>query len=326
MTQLSESDKIRQLAEDYAYSPFMMEQIMINFPDDYMGVIRAFNKPDVDTIRVNTLKSNPQEVKTLLEAKGFHLRPTKWVDYAFHVDSSDAQYRLGATHEYLKGKYYIQSLASMIPVHFLFPQPGDNILDMCAAPGSKTTQIAQIMEQKGTLVAVDAKPSRLRALTSNVKRCGIKNCIIFPFDSTQLNSNNLASFVPNKILLDAPCSGSGIIRGDPNLKKVKNDKDIKRLSQIQKRLLKTGLDLLPSGGYLMYSTCSFHYQENEQVVSETISQRKDIDIIEPFEDIGMPGHEHIGDMEFGYDLIKSRRLYPNLHDTDAFFLCLMKKK
>ena len=326
MTSLSDSDRIRQLAEDYAYSPFMMEQLMINYPDDYMGIIRAFAKPDISTIRVNTLKTTPKELRSMLEKKGFNLRPTKWIDYAFHVDSSDAYYKLGATHEYLKGHYYNQSLASMIPVHLLLPQPGDQILDMCAAPGSKTTQIGQILEQNGTIVAVDAKPSRIRSLTSNIKRCGIKNCVIFPFDSTQLNVNNLASFKPNKILLDAPCSGSGIIRGEPNLKKVKNDKEIKRLSQIQKRLLKSGLDLLPSGGFLMYSTCSFHYQENEQVVSEVISLRNDVEIVEPYEDIGIPGHEHIGSMEFGYDLIKSRRLYPNLHDTDAFFMCLMKKK
>ena len=326
MTTTSYSDKILQLADDYAYSPFMMEQLIINFPDDYMGVVRAFAKPDISTIRVNTLKTTPSALQTMLEKKGFNLRPTKWIDYAFHVDSSNSHFKLGATHEYLKGHYYNQSLASMIPVHFLFPQPGDNILDMCAAPGSKTTQIGQILNQQGTIVAVDAKPSRLRALTSNIKRCGIKNCIIFPYDSTQLKSNSLALFKPNKILLDAPCSGSGIIRGDPSLKKVKNDKEIKRLSQIQKRLLATGLDLLPPGGFLLYSTCSFLYQENEQVVAETINQRKDVEIIEPFEDIGMPGHEHIGNMEFGYDLIKSRRLYPNLHDTDAFFMCLMQKK
>ncbi len=294
-------------------------------PETWILWINAFNKPSIKTIRVNTLKISPEELKEQLEKKDFKLRPTKWFDNAFHIDSTDSKLKLGATHEYLKGFYYIQSLASMVPAHLLYPQPGDRVIDMCASPGSKTTQIGQMMKQQGIIIAIDAKITRIKSLTSNIKRCGIKNAIVFPHDSTQLKMEQIGPYKPNKILLDAPCSGSGIIREDPTIKRVKNDNDIKRLAQIQKKLLSKGLEFLQPEGYLMYSTCSFHYQENEQVIAETLQKFDNIEIVEPFEDIGLPGFDHVGEMDFGYDLIKSRRLFPNIHDTDAFFFCLMKK-
>ncbi|MCK5346686.1 MAG: RsmB/NOP family class I SAM-dependent RNA methyltransferase, partial [Candidatus Heimdallarchaeota archaeon] len=269
----------------------------------------------------------PKRLRDLLTPKGFKLSPTEWVDYGFDVDTSESRLSLGATHEYLKGYYYLQSLGSMVPVQMLYPEPEDRVVDMCAAPGSKTTQIGQFMKQQGTLVAVDVKPSRMKALTSNIRRCGITNAITFPADATQLKEPFKSIFKPNKILLDAPCSGSGIIRVDPTLKRMKNDANIKRLTRIQKHLLKTGLELLEPGGLLLYSTCSFFYQENEQVVAETMQlpTMNNIEIVEPAEDIGLPGFDHVGNLEFGYELLKTRRLFPNIHDTDAFFYCLLRK-
>ena len=237
----------------------------------------------------------------------------------------ESDLQIGATHEYLEGHYYLQSLASMIPPQMLYPGKKDHVLDMCAAPGSKTTQMGQLMQQGGIIVATDVKESRLKSLNSNIRRCGLYNCLTFAHDARKLKSK-LGSFLPTKILLDAPCSGSGIIRIDPSPKRTKDDSDIKRLSSMQKDLLKAGLDILPPGGRLMYSTCSFHYQENEQVIAETVLSRQDVEVIEPEENIGLPGLERIGNLEFGYELLKTRRLFPNLHDTDAFFMCLIEKK
>ena len=260
-----------------------------------------------------------------MEKKGFHVRQARF-EYAFHVDTSGSRFGLGNTHEYLQGFYYIQSLASMIPVHLLYPEPGDNILDMCAAPGSKTTQIGQYLNQKGLILAVDNKQSRIKSLSSNVKRMGINNCIIFPYDSSRLKPFLKNIFLPDKILLDAPCTGSGIIRVDPSLKKVKNDLNINRMVRIQKKLLKTAIDLLKTGGLLMYSTCSFHYQENEGVIVDALKNNKNIEIIEPNEDFGHPGLVNIDGKKFGIELLKTRRIYPNRDDMDAFFYCLIRKK
>ena len=325
MTDTKYSEKILELAERYNYSPFMIKQIMINYPDEHLVVINAFNRQPRETIRVNTLKTTPEKLKVLLGKKGFRLKPTQF-DYAFHVDSSQTRIGLGNTHEYLQGFYYIQSLASMVPVHLLYPEPGDNILDMCAAPGSKTTQIGQFLNQEGIIIAVDNKESRIKSLSSNVKRMGINNCIIFPYDSSQLRPFLKSTFIPDKILLDAPCTGSGIIRVDPTLKKAKNDLNINRMVRIQKKLLKTAIEILKPGGLLMYSTCSFHYQENEGVIADALKNNRNIEIIEPNEDFGHPGFDNIDNKIFGIELLKTRRVYPNRDDLDAFFYCLLKKK
>ena len=151
------------------------------------------------------------------------------------------------------------------------------------------------------------------------------NAIIFPHDASQLKKYLSPIFKPNKILLDAPCSSSGIIRNDPTQKRVKDDSTIKELSRIQNDLLRTGLELLDTGGFLMYSTCSFHYQENEQVVAEVLKRFKDVEIVPPYEDIGLPAFNKIGRYEFGDEMLNARRLDPHEHDTDAFFMCLLKK-
>ncbi|TFH29935.1 MAG: RsmB/NOP family class I SAM-dependent RNA methyltransferase [Promethearchaeota archaeon] len=305
----------------------MIEQIMINFPNDYIAAIKSFGLPPRETIRVNTLKITPEDLKVRLEKKGFQLSLTPWLDYAFHVDSTNARHSLGATHEYLKGLYYIQSLGSMIPAHLLYPRPGDQVIDMCAAPGSKTSQMAlQYMENQGNLLAIDIKESRIQSLISNLHRMNVTNTIAIPYDASRVFTQHLGKFQPNKILLDAPCSGSGIIRLDPSVKRTKNDNQIIRLQQKQKELLKAGLKLLQPGGTLVYSTCSFFYQENEMVVAEVLGDMENVEIIEPQEDIGLPGFSSIGDLDFGYDLVKTRRLTPHLHDTDAFFLCILHKK
>lgn len=325
MTENPTVNKIKELAGAYGYSPFVIQQILVNFPSNYESVIRAFDKPAIETIRVNTLKSTPENVKKALEKKGFRVTPAKWIPYALNVEQHDSRVQIGATHETILGQYYMQSIASMIPVHLLYPQPGDSVLDMCAAPGSKTTQIGQLMNQQGTIVAIDNKKARIKSLSANIRRCGVYNAIIFPFDASHVKKALSTSFKPNKILLDAPCSSSGIIRNDPTQKRAKDDSMIRELSRIQKDLLRTGLELLDSGGFLMYSTCSFHYQENELVVSEVLKKFKDVEIMPPYEDIGLPAFNKIGKFEFGDEMLNARRLDPHEHDTDAFFMCLLKK-
>ncbi len=320
-------EEIEQIAEDYQYSDFMVRELMINYPDDYLEVIRAFEKPSLEMIRTNTLKIQPQALKKRLENKGFRLKKAQWIDYAYIVDTRNSKLSLGATHEYLMGYYYIQDLASMIPVYFLSPRPGDKVIDMCAAPGGKTTHIGQYLKQKGTIIAIDRKESRLKSLISNINRCGILNSMVFPYDGKDLNKIPKFRHWANKILLDAPCTGSGIIRKDKSRKMSRNLKDVKEMAKIQKSLLKTGLEILKPGGLLLYSTCSFHYRENEQVVAEVSASRDDVNIIEPFKvDIGLPGLIKAENREFGYDMLKTRRMYPNVHDTDAFFYCLLEKK
>jgi NOL1/NOP2/sun family putative RNA methylase len=320
--------EIEQLAEMYQYSPFMIREIMVNFPGEYRDLLNAFERPVAPTIRVNTLKATPQQVEKALFKKGFKLNPISWFDYAYEVTSSDNNLQLGATHEYLFGWYYLQNIASMVPVHVLFPEPGDIVLDMCAAPGSKTTQIAQYMKNKGVLIATELKHTRLRTLMSNLRRCGVQNAITFPYDAVDVKKFTSMGVRPNKILLDAPCTGSGIIRTDPTRKRSRSVNDLKTMSELQKTMLKAGLELLAPGGLLVYSTCSFHYQENEAVVADALKKVKGIQLIAPTLDLGLHGFSSIDGHEFGIEMLNCRRLsplHPNEYSPDAFFYCVFQK-
>lgn len=320
------NEEIKRLADLHGYSNLMMAELIKNYPDDYVEVIKAFEKPLIKAIRVNTLKVTPETVKTALEQKEFKLAPNEWLNYAFNIFSEEAKFDLGATHEYLHGWYYLQTIASMIPVHILFPEPNDTVLDMCAAPGSKTTQIAQYMQNEGIIIAIDDKKNRILSLNANLKRCGVYNCVTFPYNAKNVKKLATAGIKPNKILLDAPCTGAGIIRQDPTRKTSRDLSDIKYMASLQKELLTAGLELLAPQGWLLYSTCSFHYQENEMVISEVLPKFKDVEIVSPAENIGLPGLIKVGNIEFGDQMLKARRLAPNIHDTDAFFYCLLKKQ
>ena len=197
----------------------------------------ANDKPLKPYIRVNTLKIKPEILKERLEKKGFRLKPSKWFSYSFEVH--EAPFNLGATHEFLLGYYYLQNLASMLPASVLNPQKHDIVIDMCAAPGSKATHLAQLMNNSGNLILIDFNHRRIPALAINLRRLGIVNSIVINLNSAELSTLKIQA---DKILLDAPCTGEGLIRQDPKRKKSKKLKDIEKMAQIQKSLLRSGLN------------------------------------------------------------------------------------
>ncbi|CAB3288142.1 tRNA (cytosine(48)-C(5))-methyltransferase [Methanocaldococcus lauensis] len=224
-------------------------------------------------IRVNTLKINPKILKKRLEEKNVILEET-FLHYAFKVIKSP--FSIGCTPEYLFGYYIPQSISSMIPPIVLNPEKNSFVLDMCAAPGGKTTHLAQLMENSGTIVAVDISKSRIKALKSNINRMGILDTIIINKDmrifKDYLLKNNILF---DKILLDAPCTGN--IVKDKNRKVSKED--IKYCSLRQKELLNIGIDLLKEGGILVYSTCSAEEEENEEVIRYILNKRDDVELL-----------------------------------------------
>jgi NOL1/NOP2/sun family putative RNA methylase len=230
---------------------------------------------------------------------------------------------LGSTHEYLMGKYYIQSISSMLPAIYLNPKEDDIVIDMCAAPGGKTTQLAQLMNNKGKIIAIESSNVRIKSLIYNLRRCGVRNTTVLNMDATKINGLEIH---PKKILLDAPCSGEGIIREDPSRKKSKSPDDIKRYMGIQMELLMAAVKSIIPGGYVMYSTCSIAPEENEFIIQNLLESYKKVDI-EPINDNwGYPGFTKVFDVELSEDLVKARRYYPHIHNTDGFFICLLKKK
>ena len=281
----------------------------------------ANEKPLTPSIRVNTLKIDQETLKVRLKSKGFELEQIRNVPYGFYILKSATN--LGSSHEYLQGYYYLQNFASMLPAIALNPQPSDTILDMCAAPGSKATQLAQIMINKGVLYLIDRNAKRIPALRANIDRMGVINSIILNYDSKNLSSLKIEA---NKILLDAPCTGEGLIRQDPNRKKSRSLKDINKMSKIQFKLLKSGLSTLKHGGSLVYSTCSIAPEENEVVVNKALEDNEDFEIIKMPYQFGVDGLPDYNGITFIKEMHYAQRLYPHLHDTIGFFMCLIKKK
>lgn len=288
--------------------------------DETIKLLKANEYPLTPSIRVNTIKISPLDLRKKLEKKGFELEPIEWVTYGFKVTKNP--YNLGASHEFLQGYYYLQNIASMLPAIILNPKSSDIVIDMCAAPGSKATHLAQLMNNEGLLILIDKNKSRIPALEVNLRRLGIKNSIIYNADAIGLPELKIKA---DKILLDAPCTGEGLIRQDKSRKKSKTMKDIEKLSLIQKKLLSAGLRALKPKGELLYSTCSIAPEENELVINEVLENESGFIISEINESYGKKGLTVVYGKELNDQLKYSQRLYPHIQDTNGFYLCLIRK-
>jgi len=288
--------------------------------DETLKLLEANERPLIPSIRVNTLKISILELKKRLVKKGNELKPIEWIPYGFNIVKESSN--LGSSHEFLQGYYYLQNIASMLSAIILDPKPNDVVIDMCAAPGSKSTHLAQLMKNEGMLILIEKNLNRIPALEVNLRRMGIINSIVLNMDATNLSNINVKG---DKILLDAPCTGEGLIRQDSSRKKSKRMKDIEKMSSIQKRLLTTGLKALNSGGVLLYCTCSIAPEENELVVHEILNKFNNFKIVEISKNYGVKGLTKVFGLNLSKDLMFSQRLYPHLHDTIGFYFCLIKK-
>ncbi len=288
--------------------------------DETIELLEANELPLTPSIRVNTLKIKVNDLIKRLEIKGFELEPIKWVPYGFKILKET--YNLGSLHEFLQGYYYLQNIASMLPAIILDPKPNEIVIDMCAAPGSKATQLAQIMNNKGTLILIERNQNRIPSLELNLRRMGIVNSIVLNYDSVNLEKLRIKA---DKILLDAPCTGEGLIRQDASRKKSKSLNDIKKMASIQKKLLMTGLKILRPKGTLIYSTCSIAPEENEFVIDEVLKNTSKFAIDKNLTQYGISGFNEVYGKSLINELMFSQRLYPHIHDTIGFFLCLIRR-
>src|SRR3989344_125211 len=225
--------------------------------DSFITICNTFLRR---SIRVNTLKISVEELKNRLE-KDWALTQIPWCSEGFWIKHKREERRdIGNLLEHTLGYFYVQEAASMIPPVVLSPSLHSTVLDMAAAPGSKTTQLAAIMKNTGILVANDNDYSRLNALSINLERCGVSNAII-----TLMQGKNFdVKF--DYILLDAPCSGSGTIRKSAKTVRIWNINMIKKLANNQKQLIETAFNCLKENGTLVYSTCSLEPEEDEGVI------------------------------------------------------------
>jgi len=304
------------LAARYGYPTWMVERFM-EFAPDPAGMLAELERPPRHYLRVNTLCTTEEALRAVLEARGFRLAPT-WLPGGLEV--THEPHSIGATSEYLRGHYYLQDLASQVPAAALAPAPGEIIVDCCAAPGGKTTQLAALMGNLGLLVALEAQAHRLASLTANLQRLGVADCAVVHADARRIGEFGLR---PDAILLDAPCTGEGVIGRDPTRKTSRGPGDIAECSATQRELLDAALTALAPGGRLAYSTCSFAPEENEAVVDAALKAH-DVNLMELR--WGEPGLTGFRGQEYNAQLKKARRFYPHLHGTQGFFVALFAKE
>ncbi len=308
-----------QLASQYGYRQYMIERYLALFGSKTEQFLKGNELVIPSTIRMNTLASSPTEVVSRLQTKGVQLDPIDSLPYAFRVRQSTVP--LGATTEYLLGYYLLQSLASIWAVNTLNPQANQLVVDMCAAPGGKTTLIAQFMENKGSVLATDISRERIRSLRSNLSRMRVDNTLAIRMDATQLPKFGIQA---DAVLLDAPCTGEGLIPLDPERKHSRTAEDIMTLAKVQQRLILTAIQLLREGGVLVYATCSFAPEENEEIIDYAL-QRCSIQIVDTGLPIGEPGFTAPFEKELDKSLYLARRFYPYKHQMEGFFICKMVK-
>ncbi len=274
-------------------------------------------KPLRCSFRVNTLKARVEDVVESLSDR-FELEPVPWCEEGFFVNAES----VGGTIEHMIGLIFSQEASAMIPAIALEVKPGMLVLDMCASPGGKTTQIAQYMQNEGCIIANDVKYDRLNILISNLQRCGVTIARV-----TMKDGRFFKRFADrfDRVLIDAPCSNVGMIRKNFKYLKLWSLREVESLSRLQKELVMSGYMALKPGGILIYATCTLDPIENEEVVDHLLANT-DAEILEI--DLPVRRHKPITKFEgkdYSREVLKCLRIHPQDNDTEGFFIAKIVK-
>ncbi|KAL1903641.1 rRNA (cytosine-C5-)-methyltransferase nop2 [Sporothrix stenoceras] len=326
----SRTEYVGQLIKDicayYGYSEYLADKLFHLFPPrEAFAFFEANETPRPVVLRTNTLKTHRRELAQSLINRGVTLEPVgKWSKVGLQVFESNVP--LGATPEYLAGHYILQAASSFLPVMALAPQEHERVLDMAAAPGGKTTHLAALMKNTGVVFANDPSKARSKGLIGNIHRLGARNVIVCNYDARDF-PRVMGGF--DRVLLDAPCSGTGVIAKDASVKTNKTEKDFMQLSHIQKQLLLSAIDSVnhasKTGGYLVYSTCSVAVEENEAVVNYALKRRPNVRLVETGLPFGKEGFTSFMGKSFDASIKHTRRFYPHHQNVDGFFVAKFKK-
>lgn len=300
--------------------PKTFEQNMINLlGDEYKEYEACLDKPMFHGIRINTSKIS---VDDFLKINPFSLTPVPWCPNGFYFDEKVDK---PSKHPYyFAGLYYIQEPSAMTPAAVLPVEEGDRVLDICAAPGGKSTELAAKLRGTGILVSNDISASRAKALLKNLEVFGVENALIISEAPYKLSERFYEYF--DKILIDAPCSGEGMFRKSVSMITAWDDTKNKMFSDLQKTILDEVVKMLKPGGKLLYSTCTFSPMENEQSIEYLLSLDDRLKVIgwDRYEGFDS-GHPEWSDTGLE-DLKKSARIWPHRVDGEGHFVCLVEKE
>ena len=267
------------------------------------------------SIRINTANAPQVEVVRRLEARGVELEKVSFLENGYWVRKS--KFSVGAASEYLLGLYSIQEAAAQIPVTLFSKLEGKVVLDACAAPGGKTVQLADSMQNTGAIVALDIKKQRLVALANQLERCRVRNTIVYEMDARQASSLNMQF---DRILLDMPCSGNYVT--DVNWFRRRTIQDVERNALLQRQILSEAVKTLKDDGEIVYATCSLEPEENELNIDwaiKTLSLRA-----EKISCQGEKASTNIFGKQLDGTVEHCRRIWPN--QTQGFFICKLQRE
>lgn len=317
---------LQDICDYFGYSKFLAEKLFALFsPSEAMEFFEANEIARPITVRTNTLKTRRRDLAQTLVNRGVNLQPIgPWTKVGLQI--FDSQVPIGATPEYLAGHYILQAASSFLPVMALAPQENERVLDMAAAPGGKTTYLAALMKNTGCVFANDSNKARTKSLIANIHRLGCTNTIVCNYDAREF-PKVIGGF--DRVLLDAPCSGTGVIAKDESVKVSRTEKDFIQIPHLQKQLLLSAIDSVdansPTGGYIVYSTCSVMVEENEAVVDYALRKRPNVKLVDTGLEIGKEGFASFRGKTFNPKLKLTRRYYPHTYNVDGFFVAKFKK-
>ncbi len=306
--------------------------------EEYEEYLACYAKPHYGGVRVNTLKTGPEEFEHICP---FELKRIPWVTNGYYYNTQEQP----AKHPfYYGGVYYIQEPSAMTPASLLPVEPGDRVLDICAAPGGKSTELGARLEGKGVLVSNDISNSRAKALLKNIELFGIRNALIL-----SEAPNRLAEYFDgyfDKILIDAPCSGEGMFRKSPAIIKNWEQYGVEYYNKLQKEIILFAARMLKPGGYMLYSTCTFSPEENEGTIAYLMEQRPEFHVVPVIKEEGRPQKDGRSYEGFGHgkpewlkelanppqlsaereqELVHGIRLWPHKLDGEGHFVILLHK-
>lgn len=317
---------LQDICEYFGYSEFLADKLFNLFsPSEAMEFFEANEIARPITIRTNTLKTRRRDLAQTLVNRGVNLQPIgSWTKVGLQI--FDSQVPIGATPEYLAGQYILQAASSFLPVMALDPQENERVLDMAAAPGGKTTYISALMKNTGCIFANDANKARTKSLIANIHRLGCKNTIVCNYDAREF-PKVIGGF--DRVLLDAPCSGTGVIAKDESVKVSRTEKDFIQIPHLQKQLLLSAIDSVDAnsatGGVIVYSTCSVAVDENEAVVDYALRKRPNVKLVDTGLQIGKEGFTSFRGKHFNPKISLTRRYYPHTYNVDGFYVAKFKK-
>ncbi|MDR6716062.1 RsmB/NOP family class I SAM-dependent RNA methyltransferase [Paenibacillus sp. 2003] len=297
--------------------------------DEFEQFMKSYEQSPHAGLRVNTLKISMEQFD---EIAPFDLRPIPWCETGFYVPHG---VKPGLHPYYHAGLYYIQEPSAMAPVELLQVEPGDRVLDLCAAPGGKTTQIAAKLQGKGVLVTNDIHAERTKALAKNVELYGVRNAVVLN-ESPERIANAFPHYF-DKVLIDAPCSGEGMFRKDEDMVKSWEHHSVEKCVLMQRDILETAARLLAPGGTIVYSTCTFAPEENEAMIAEFLNVNRDFVVMEIPEETGFaPGRpewvrqmmpEKAEETEAVLDQTRgTARLWPHLLEGEGHYVAVLQHR